>query len=235
MSTPFVSILTPTYNRGAFVKRMVACYKAQTYPKESMEWIVLDDGTESIEQIFLKETQGLPNIHYIRKEEKQTVGAKRNELHRLAKGEIFISWDDDDYYVPERVSYVVKKFAQFPTLQLAGSSQLYMYFINRKKIYSIGPYHERHATNGTMAVRASYAKAHLYDETVTFAEEVSFLEQYKYPMIQLDPMKVMLVMCYPGNTFDKEKLLEEKNPMIKETSFKLRDFIKDSSLRKLFD
>ena len=91
-----------------------------------------------------------------------------------------------------------------------------------------------HATNGTMAWRRSYADAHLYDETVTHAEERSFLEDYKHPMIQLDPFKVMLVMSHSENTFDKKKMRENPSPMVKKTTMKIKDFIKQKELREFF-
>ena len=234
MSRPFVSVVTPTYNRGRFVPAMVSCYKAQTYPKERMEWIVLDDGTEPIEEQFLRLTAGLPNIRYICLTEKLNVGAKRNILNKEAKGEIIVSIDDDDYYSPERVAHVVTKFTQQPTVDLAGSSEIYIYFSDDGKIMKLGPYHATHATNGTLAVRSRYAKTHFYDETVICAEERSFLDNYKHPLIQLDPMKVMLVISHSENTFNKQQLRTEENPFCKKTSMKIKDFIKDKTLRDFY-
>jgi glycosyltransferase involved in cell wall biosynthesis len=232
---PFVSVVTPTYNRARFVPAMVGCYKSQIYPKDRMEWIVLDDGTISIEEQFLSLTKGLPNIRYIRLSEKLNIGAKRNILNKEAKGEIIISMDDDDFYSPERVSHVVTKCIQNPSIELVGCSELYMYYSDDGTIIKLGPYNKKHATNGTMAVRSRYAKTHLYDETVTHAEEHSFLEEYKHPMIQLDPMKVMLVMSHSENTFDKTKFRTmENNPFVKKTSMKIRDFIKDKTLRDFY-
>ena len=47
---PFVSVCTPTYNRRPFILSMIKCFEHQTYPKEShMEWIIVDDGTDKIE------------------------------------------------------------------------------------------------------------------------------------------------------------------------------------------
>jgi hypothetical protein len=86
-----------------------------------------------------------------------------------------------------------------------------------------------------MAWRVSYARAHRYDEDVTHAEEKSFLEEYKHPMIQLDPFKVMLVMSHSENTFDKKKLREDTaNPFIKKTGMKIKDFVKDAAARNFF-
>jgi glycosyltransferase involved in cell wall biosynthesis len=200
-----------------------------------MEWIVLDDGTDSVKDIFLAHKSALPNLRYIRNEEKQLIGAKRNRLNKEAKGSIIIAMDDDDYYPADRVSHVVTKFKQFPEMELAGSSEIYMYYTDIKTIYKLGPYNKNHATNGTMAWRKSYALRCEYDETVTHAEEKSFLESYRNPMIQLDPYKVMLVISHADNTFNKVKMREDTtNPFVKKTNMKIRDFIKHSSLKKFY-
>lgn len=231
---PFVSVLTPTYNRSQYIQRLVECYKAQDYPKESMEWIVLDDGQELCQDIFLKETEDLPNIRYISLQEKVNIGEKRNMLNKLAKGDILVCMDDDDYYCPERVSHVVEQFQKNPTLDVAGSTVLYMYYVKQQEIIKLGPYNEKHATNGTMAWRRSYADTHLYDENLTFAEEKSFLENYKHTIIQLDPRKVMLVMSHDDNTFNKDGLRLKETQFVKKTTLTLKDFIKKSHLIKLF-
>jgi glycosyltransferase involved in cell wall biosynthesis len=232
---PFVSVLTPTYNRVKFLPSVVECYRAQLYPHDRMEWILLDDGPESVEKEFLALTKDLPHIRYIRLEEKRNIGEKRNILNQEAKGDILVSLDDDDYYPPERVSYVVQQFQKYPMIQLAGSSIIYMYYTKQQQIIKLGPYGPKHATNGTLAVRASYAKSHLYNEYETHAEEVEFLENYIHPMIQLDPMKVMLVMSHSENTFDKERFLTEPSPFVKRTQLQLKDFVKDKSLREFYE
>ena len=231
---PFVSVLTPTYNRRRFIPSAIKCYEAQTYPKDRMEWIILDDGTDSVADLFKLNISNIPNIRYIRLEEKLLIGAKRNRLHKEAKGDILISMDDDDYYHPDRVHHVVQKFNQYPSIQLAGSSEIYIYYTDIQKIYKFGPYGQKHCTNGTMAIRKSYADTHVYDETVTHAEERSFLEDYKNPMIQLDPFKVMLVLSHSENTFDKKKMRDQVSPFVKLTNFKIKDFIRPSELRNFY-
>jgi glycosyltransferase involved in cell wall biosynthesis len=234
MSRPFVSVLTPTYNRAKFIPALVECYKSQTYPKEHMEWIVLDDGTEKIGDLFMKLTKGIPNVRYIMLDEKVNIGAKRNQLNKEAKGDIIVCMDDDDYYSPERVSHAVTRLMSMPKVELAGSSELYMYYTDNGEIIKLGPYGKTHCTNGTMAYRASYKNTHLYDETVTHAEEKSFLDNYKNPMVQLDPMKVMLVISHSQNTFNKKSMREQESPFVKKTRLKIRDFIKDSNLRSFY-
>jgi len=231
---PFVSVITPTYNRRRFIPSLIQCFLSQTYPKDRMEWIVLDDGSDRVEDIFAGAADKLQNFRYLYEDEKKNIGAKRNRLNREAKGEIIVAMDDDDFYFPERVHAVVQGFKKNPNIELAGSSEIYMYYSDNKEIYKLGPYHANHATNGTMAWRRSYASTHLYDEEVTHAEERSFLDDYKHQMIQLDPKKVMLVMSHTENTFDKKKMRDEPNPFVKKTTLKLKDFIRDGELRTFF-
>jgi glycosyltransferase involved in cell wall biosynthesis len=231
---PFVSVITPTYNRRRFIPSLIQCFLSQTYPKDRMEWIVLDDGSDRVEDIFAGAADKLQNFRYLYEDEKKNIGAKRNRLNREAKGEIIVAMDDDDFYFPERVHAVVQGFKKNPNIELAGSSEIYMYYSDNKEIYKLGPYHANHATNGTMAWRRSYASTHLYDEEVTHAEERSFLDDYKHQMIQLDPKKVMLVMSHTENTFDKKKMRDEPNPFVKNTTLKLKDFIRDGELRTFF-
>ena len=230
---PFVSVITPTYNRRKFIPMLIKCFLAQTYPKDRMEWIVLDDGSDPVGDVF--EAAGISCLRYIREPEKRNIGAKRNRLNQEAKGDIIIAMDDDDYYPPERVSHVVTKFKQFPRVELAGSSEIYMYYTDIKTVYRLGPYNANHATNGTMAWRRSYALAHTYDETVTHAEEKSFLEEYKHPMIQLDAKKVMLVISHSENTFNKKQMRDDPtNPFVKKTVMKLKDFIPAGPIREFY-
>ena len=231
---PLVSIVTPTYNRRRFIPSLIKMVQQQTYPRDRIEWIIYDDGQEPIGDLIEAARSSLPVTRYIFSEEKMTLGEKRNKLNEEAQGEIIVAMDDDDFYFPERVSAAVSALQKSPTVDLAGSSKIFMFFTDTKEIYSVGPYFPNHATNGTMAWRKRYAMSRRYDETVAFAEEKSFLEGYKNNLIQLDPMKVMLVMSHSDNTFDKTQLRNKENPLIKRTGLKLLDFIKDQELREFF-
>jgi glycosyltransferase involved in cell wall biosynthesis len=189
-----------------------------------MELVILDDGSDKIKDLV--EASGLTNIVYLAEEEKMNIGMKRNRLNAAAKGDIIVCMDDDDYYSEERVAHCVKKLMSNPKYDVCGSSQIFMYYTDIQKIYQFGPYAPNHATNGTFAYRRRFLENHTYDETVTHAEETSFLNSYKEPMLQLDPFKVMLVMAHSENTFDKKKMRENPNPFVKLTNYKMKDFIK---------
>jgi glycosyltransferase involved in cell wall biosynthesis len=232
---PFVSIVTPTYNRRRFIPSLIKMVQSQTYPRNKMEWIVYDDGQEEVRDLFEAVRHELPTLNFIWSEDKMTLGEKRNRLNEEAKGEIIVAMDDDDFYFPERVQEAVMALTMNPDVHLAGSSEVYMYFTDTREIWKAGPYFSKHATNGTMAWTKQYARTHRYNETVAFAEERSFLEEFINPLIQLNPKKVMLVMSHTDNTFDKTELRKIKNPLLQKTELKMSDFIKDKELYDFFN
>lgn len=213
---PFVSICTPTFNRRPFIPTMFQCFLNQTYPKDRMEWIIVDDGTDSIKDLI--EASGIPQIRYFREERKMALGEKRNYMHKYVKGTIIVYMDDDDYYPPERVSHAVDKLTQNREAMCAGSSEIYVYFKHIQKMYQSGPFSPTHATAGTFAFRTTMLKDCAYEDHAALAEERVFLKNYTVPFVQLDPLKTILVFSHEHNTFDKRKLLE--NPHL--------DFLKES-------
>ena len=70
---PLVSICTPTFNRRPFINMMFQCFKNQTYPKDRMEWIIVDDGDDKIEDLIKK--SGISQIKYFPVK-------KKNEIRR---------------------------------------------------------------------------------------------------------------------------------------------------------
>jgi glycosyltransferase involved in cell wall biosynthesis len=235
-----VSIVTPTYNRRAFIPILIQLYQNQTFPKDKMEWIILDDGRDKVEDLFKEAAKTIPHLRYLYRDEKMRIGAKRNLLNKEAKGSIIIAMDDDDYYPADRVAHVVAQFKKYPKMNLAGSSEMNLYYVDSKAIYTMGPYHSHHATNGTMAWRKSYSDTHTYDEYVTKAEETSFLENYRFPMIQLDPKKTILVICHSDNTVDKMRLRQEhlqsceRSSNLRETTYHLEDLVKEPVFQEIY-
>jgi glycosyltransferase involved in cell wall biosynthesis len=227
---PFVSVCTPTFNRRPFIPAMLKCFDHQTYPKHRMEWIIIDDGTDKVEDLVKYH----PNVKYFKYDVKMTLGRKRNLLHEKCVGDILVYMDDDDYYPPERVSHAVERLQANPSALCAGSSEIYIYFKHIQKMYQFGPYKQTHATAGTFAFRRSLIE-NRYDDDACLAEEKSFLKDYTVPFVQLDPLKVILVFSHEQNTFDKRKLLDSPHPdFVKESTKTIDDFIKQKDLKDFY-
>jgi len=222
---PFVSICTPTFNRRPFSEMMFQCFRHQDYPKDRMEWIIVDDGTDKIKDLV--DAANIPQIKYYAIDKQMNLGEKRNFMHTKAKGSIIVYMDDDDYYPPERVSHAVERLMDNREALCAGSSELYIYFKHIHKMVQCGPYGPNHATAGTFAFRASLLDHTKYEDHAALAEEKAFLKNYTIPFVQLDPLKTILVFSHVHNTFDKKRLLENPHPdYLKESDKTIDMFVK---------
>jgi hypothetical protein len=228
---PFVSVCTPTFNRRPFINAMIMCFNNQDYPQDRMEWIIIDDGSDPIEDLVASH----PRVKYFKYDTKMTLGKKRNLLHEKSRGEILVYMDDDDYYPPQRVSHAVHMLVTHPDALCAGSSEIYIYFKHIGQMKKFGPYGPNHATAGTFAFKRKLLKQHRYNDDACLAEERAFLKDYTVPFVQLDPMKVILVFSHEHNTFDKRKLLVNANPdVVRDSPKKVMDFIKDPVVRRFY-
>jgi glycosyltransferase involved in cell wall biosynthesis len=229
---PFVSICTPTFNRRPFIPYVIKCFEHQTYPKDRIEWIIVDDGSDKIEDMV----SHIPQVKYFKYNDKLTLGKKRNISHEHSRGDIIVYMDDDDYYPPERISHAVEVLQNNPSALCAGSSEMFIYFKHINKMYKFGPYGPKHATAATFAFRKELLQHTKYDETACLAEEKHFLKNYTIPFVQLDSMKCILVFSHCHNSFDKKQLLNQvsNNPYIKETFVTPQDFVKEHDILQFF-
>jgi glycosyltransferase involved in cell wall biosynthesis len=201
-----------------------------------MEWIIVDDGTDKINDLI--NASNIPQIKYISLPKKITLGEKRNVMHKHAKGSIIVYMDDDDYYPPERVSHAVETLLANPGAMCVGSSEMYIYFKHIHKMYQSGPFGPNHATAATFAFRAELLKSTQYENGAALAEERAFLKNYTIPFAQLDPLKTILVFSHEHNSFDKRKLLEYgESPVLKQSDKSVDMFIRqpfEQSIRDFF-
>lgn len=228
---PKVSVCTPTFNRRPFIPIMIKCFEHQTYPKDKIEWIIIDDGTDKIEELVTH----IPQVKYFKYDEKMTLGKKRNLLNEKSTGDIIIYMDDDDYYPPERISHAVDMLQKNPKALCAGSSAMFIYFKHINKMLQFGPYTPNHATAATFAFRRDLLTKTKFDENSSVAEEKKFLKDYTIPFVQLESKKCILVVSHNHNSFDKKQLLNQgPNPNMHETPLMPHDFIKEEEILKFF-
>ena len=227
---PFVSVCTPTFNRRPFIPFMIRCFEHQTYPKDKMEWIIVDDGFDPIEDLV----KHIPCVKYYKYDKKMTLGKKRNVMNSKASGSILVYMDDDDYYPPERVSHAVDMLHANPRALCAGTSEMHVYFKHIQQMYQFGPYGPNHSTAATFAFRRELLLHTKYDETSCLAEERVFLKEYTVPFVQLDPCKSILVISHAHNSFDKRTLLDEPNQFMKPSSKIASDFIKEPDMMQFY-
>ena len=228
---PFVSVCTPTFNRRPFIPFTIKCFMHQDYPKDRIEWIIIDDGTDKIEDLVCDISQ----VKYFKYDEKMSLGKKRNLMHKKSKGEILVYMDDDDYYPTQRISHAVNMLMTHPNALCAGSSEIYIWFKHIQCMYQFGPYGPNHSTAGTFAFKRELLKDHKYDDNAALAEEKAFLKNYTVPFVQLEPKKTILVFSHIHNTFDKKKLLENgENKFQKRSQRTVDEFVKEPEMKEFY-
>lgn len=119
-SQPLVSCIMPTYNRRQFVPQAIAYFLRQESPRK--ELVILDDGEDRIGDLVPDH----PEIRYFHEPKGRTLGAKRNRLCELARGDIIAHWDDDDWYASHRLDRQVKALKDSGKL-LCGIEHLLYY------------------------------------------------------------------------------------------------------------
>ena len=119
--SPLVSIIIPTYNRAALLKKALASARKQTYP--NTEIIVVNDGsTDNTDEVL---APYMDDIIYI-KQENQGLPTTKNVGLSRASGEFIAILDDDDLFLPEKIERQVEKFRKNPDIGICATDAYYI-------------------------------------------------------------------------------------------------------------
>lgn len=172
---PLVSCVMPTYNRRRFVPRAIQFFLSQDYP--SCELVIVDDGTDPVEDLVPEDNR----ITYYRLSKRISVGAKRNIGCSMAKGQIVILWDDDDWHGNHRVSHQVKPIIQ-KTSEITALKNTLFFSTSDHQFWSCKPdLFERLFIFGVLGGTAAFRKK-IWSDGLRFpdyslAEEAAFIKE----------------------------------------------------------
>ena len=94
-----VSVTVPTFGREEFLPALHANFERQSYP--DLELVVLDDSPVPSSYFSALRSD---RVRYLHTPTRASIGAKRNRLLELARGEVVVQFDDDDIYAPNYVA-----------------------------------------------------------------------------------------------------------------------------------
>jgi glycosyltransferase involved in cell wall biosynthesis len=120
MIAPLVSAIMPTADRRAFVPQAIRCFLNQDYAPR--ELLIVDDGEDAIADLVPDDDR----IRYIRLEAPLALGRKRNHACAMARGEVIVHWDDDDWSAPWRVRFQTEALLR-AGVDACGLSRLWFY------------------------------------------------------------------------------------------------------------
>jgi len=107
-ASPLISIYMPTWNREELAIRAINSILAQDYTH--WELIVIDDCSPHYDRLHLYiTTLNDPRVTFIRNEYNSGACAVRNQAIRLATGSLITGIDDDDEWLPNRLTSFIEK------------------------------------------------------------------------------------------------------------------------------
>ncbi|NPC57468.1 glycosyltransferase family 2 protein [Caenimonas soli] len=109
---PLVSIVTPSFNCGAFIEETLRSVEQQDYPR--IEHIVLDSGSTDETLAILARH---PSVRLVTPAP-QGLSAKVNHGFSIARGEIVAWINADDFYLPGAISKAVDALKRNPGVAL---------------------------------------------------------------------------------------------------------------------
>lgn len=117
-----ISLIIPTYNRAASLKRALESALRLDYPPDRYEVIVVDNGCDDASLAVVENAQNHNpghNISYIR-EERLGLHNARHAGARAAKGDVLLFTDDDATFSPTWLSAYAQAFDSHPDMAAAG-------------------------------------------------------------------------------------------------------------------
>ncbi|MBM3975466.1 MAG: glycosyltransferase [Planctomycetes bacterium] len=107
--TPKLSVVIPTYGRGAKLAALVASLERQTLPADQFELIVVDDGSPEPVQL---DVAALPFACRLERQSNQGPGAARNTALEHARAPLVLYLNDDAIASPELLATHLRTHAR---------------------------------------------------------------------------------------------------------------------------
>lgn len=109
MRQPLVTIVTPSFNQGRFIRQTIESVLAQDYPR--IEYIVMDGGSTDETAAVVKEYDG--RLSWFSEKDRGQSHAI-NKGFRMAQGELVAWLNSDDLLLPGAVRHAVAAFERRP-------------------------------------------------------------------------------------------------------------------------
>jgi len=209
---PPITVITPTYNRKRLIEIAFHNLLATDYPRNKIEWIVIEDNEKTphmaSEKVIQFQVQ-VPEIRikYIPIEGRMTIGEKRNCAIREASNEIILFMDDDDHYPStsfrRRVAWLTKGVKRGETThQIACCTTLALYDLQRgTSAVNVPPFDIAFAqriSEATLTFRKSAWEERPFP-SVSVAEGEGWIQGRENIVIEMPPQQIIVAFTHGAN------------------------------------
>ena len=138
MEYPYISIITPVFNRTKWLPLMIYNLETLDYPKDKLEWCVLDTHDNKSQQwdklfknndeiISLQTKLGI-KINYVSNPNSYSIGEKRNKLVKQSSHKICGNMDSDDSMLPPWLKHSIEIMNSDKRCSLVGTPEMQFVF-----------------------------------------------------------------------------------------------------------
>lgn len=174
---PLVSIVTPSFNQGRFLKRTIESVLSQSYP--NIEYVVIDGGSTD-ESVEILRSYG-DKFYWVSGKDKGQTDAINKGMARV-QGEILAYLNSDDVLLPGAVERVVEFFKKHPNCGLLyGMADYIDAEDNYIGSYKTGPYSFQRLMQDCMVCQpAAFWRRAVVEKIGAFDEQLNFVMDYDY-------------------------------------------------------
>jgi hypothetical protein len=219
---PPISIVTLLYNRRKFFD--LACHNIMLsdYPKDKIEWVIVDDSDDPNEAVSDRVIQvGLKaaplTLVYVPYERKLPISEKRNIGIKRSKNEIVLFMDDDDHY-PEtsfrrRVAWLTKHPSQ-PKCVACTTIACYD-LLRGVSAVNTPPWNlplRKRVSEATMAFYKSWWDEQKFPLKTELSEADGFLEGREAQVLEMPPQQIIVAFSHKKNTSGRRIPADDAKP-----------------------
>lgn len=204
---PKISVVTLTYNRKKFLDLAFHNILITDYPKDKIEWVIVDDSDDPEHQasdkiIKFGRENGPLTMTYIPLA-KRTIGRKRNVGIFRAENPIILFMDDDDHYPASSFRRRVSFLLTHPWKpQAAVCTTIACYdLVNGISAVNTPPWNlglSKRVSEATLTFYKSFWEARNFPK-VNMAEGDEFLEG-RDSVVEMPPQQIIVAMSHGSNS-----------------------------------
>jgi len=205
---PKISVVTLTYNRKKFLDLAFHNLLSTDYPKDKIEWVIVDDSDDPTEQAsdkiikFGRENAPM-SMAYIPLA-KRTIGRKRNVGIFRAENPIILFMDDDDHYPPSSFRRRVSALLTHPWKPDAVVCTTIACYDLQHGISAVNtpPWSlclSKRVSEATLTFYKSFWEAKNFPK-VNMAEGDEFIEGREGSVLEIPPQQIIVAMSHGSNS-----------------------------------
>lgn len=206
---PAISIVTLIYNRKKFFDLACHSLMISDYPKDKIEWIIVDDSDDPMEQnsdtiVAVAEKSNSLKIVYTPLKRKTAVSDKRNIGVKKATNPIVLFMDDDDHYpessIRRRVAWLTKHSSN-PKAVACTTIACYD-LVNGISSVNVPPLDiplSQRISEATLTFYKSWWANRGFESLINVGEGESFVAGREMDLLEIPPQQIIVAFSHGKN------------------------------------